>query len=105
MTNITITRHENTIKSISISNHTMFDKIGKDIVCASISTLAFYTINAIKAFGKDCCVKSHINETKTIISFETKEIEKTSQTLLELLISHLLELERQYKENIEIEEK
>ena len=36
--------------SIVINGHAMFDDYGKDIVCASVSSIAITTINAIVEF-------------------------------------------------------
>ena len=105
MTTIKITRTQTEIKSILIADHSMFGKSGQDIVCASISTLAFYTVNALKAFDKDRYVESKVDEANVTIAFNVKHREEISQTLLELLIQHLFELEKQYKKNITIEEK
>ena len=105
MTTIKITHKNNAINYISISGHADFKKLGKDIVCSSISTLTFYTMNALEYFKKDRFVKSNINDQENIIEFRTVEVEETSQKLLELLVAHLSQLSNQYNENIKIEEK
>lgn len=47
MTNIKILKKAKKIASVEIIGHTNYENIGKDIVCASISSIVTTTVNAI----------------------------------------------------------
>jgi len=84
---------------IVISGHANYEDYGKDIVCASVSSIAITTINAcykfdsnaIKAEQRDGYLKisiiKHINEIDTLISNMMEEFN---------------ELESKYPKNIKI---
>lgn len=83
---------------ITISGHANFDKYGKDIVCASVSSIVYTTINAIlninnKAIevsdSKELVIKIIINDTIT-------------ENLINNMVMLLEDLEKQYPENLKI---
>lgn len=83
---------------ITISGHANFDKYGKDIVCASVSSIVYTTINAIlninnKAIevsdSKELVIKIIINDTIT-------------ENLIDNMVMLLEDLEKQYPENLKI---
>ncbi len=105
MTNVTITYQKDVIDKLSITGHANFNDAGKDIVCASISTLTFYTINAFDYLKKIDFVKINIDKENQLIEFIKIKNEDMTQNLLKLLVLHLKGLKDQYPKNIIIEEK
>ena len=83
---------------IQISGHAKFDDYGKDIVCASVSSIVCTTVNAILNINssaievidnKDLIIKILSNDTIT-------------NKLINNMISLLKDLSEQYKENLKI---
>ena len=84
---------------IIISGHANYDDYGKDIVCASVSTIAITTINAIIEFDKDSIsVEESVGYLKINILKHTKEID----TLISNMNKLYKELEVKYPKNIKI---
>ena len=84
---------------IIISGHANYDDYGKDIVCASVSTIAITTINAIIEFDKDSInVEESVGYLKINILKHTKEVD----TLISNMNKLFSELELKYPKNIKI---
>lgn len=84
---------------ITISGHANYSD-GEDIVCASVSSIMYTTVNAILRFDKDA-IKYEDGGNKVIIT-----INKTDNITNELILNMLLlfkNLESDYKNNIKIE--
>lgn len=84
---------------ITISGHANYSD-GEDIVCASVSSIMYTTVNAILRFDKDA-IKFEDDGNKVIIT-----INKTDNITNELILNMLLlfkNLESDYKNNIKIE--
>ena len=86
------------IDSVKISGHAYYDDYGKDIVCASVSSIVITTVNAIIRLGEDTI---NYDENDGIYISILKH-EHVTDTLIENMVSLLLELEKQYKKNIMI---
>ena len=83
---------------IKVSGHAKFADYGKDIVCASVSSIVYTTVNGI------------FNIDKNAITFKDKDdieikINKRSK-VVDILISNMVELledlAKQYEKNIKI---
>lgn len=83
---------------IVISGHAFYEEAGKDIVCASVSTLAIATINAIIRFDSDVIKYEEKNGLDIKILKNTKE----TKILIDNMIALLEELEQDYPKNIKI---
>ncbi|MBR1376602.1 MAG: ribosomal-processing cysteine protease Prp [Bacilli bacterium] len=84
---------------IIIKGHANFDDYGKDIVCASVSSIAITTINAIVEFDNTSIeVENDSGYLKIDILKHSKEID----ILISNMIKLFKELESKYKENIKI---
>ena len=85
-------------KFIKISGHANFDELGKDIVCASVSSIVYTTINAILNINNKAI---EFNDEKdlliTIISNDS-----ITKILLENMLNLLKDLTTQYPKNIKI---
>ncbi len=100
MIKVTIKESNDSINYIKIKGHANYDDYGKDIVCASVSSIVITTVNAILSFNKDnlsYSVKDGFLEIKDI---KNNEITKK---LLTNMSNMLLDLEKQYKKNLQVE--
>ena len=97
MIKIKIEKQE-TINSIEISGHANFDKYGKDIVCASVSSIATTTVNALLKLGKDIDYITKDGYLKITINSHDNVVDR----LIDNMIDLFTELEMQYKNNIKI---
>lgn len=85
-------------KQIIIKGHANYDELGKDIVCASVSSMVITTVNAILRIDSDAVKYSDDNG---VIIDIIKDDEITNK-LINNLIDLLEELEKQYPKYIEI---
>ena len=85
-------------QSIKVSGHANFDTHGNDIVCASVSSIIYTTINGI------------LNIDNNSISYKDDEVleinilknDDITMKLVNNMLDLLKELERQYPKNIKI---
>ena len=84
-----------------IKGHAEFNDYGKDIVCASVSSIAITSINAIIRIDKDAIDYS---QDEGFIEVKIKRHSEVIDVLLENMISLFKELESQYKNNVKIYE-
>ncbi len=87
--------------TITIKGHAEFNDYGKDIVCASVSSIAITSINAIIRIDKDAIDYS---QDEGFIEVKIKRHSEVIDVLLENMISLFKELESQYKNNVKIYE-
>ena len=98
MIKIRIKRENKKVYEIVIKGHANYDTLGKDIVCAAVSTMAITTINGILSLEDSL----DYEENSGSLEIRTKEITDINQKLLDNMISMLEELKSQYPKNIEI---
>lgn len=99
MIKVNIIADNNIVSEIMITGHASYDEYGKDIVCASVSSIVITTVNGIlNIYPKsidynqdDDMLKIHVNESNDIIN-------KLLINMLELL----KELEKDYSKYIKI---
>ena len=84
---------------ITIKGHAGYDDKGKDIVCASVSSIVITTINAIVEINPEAIDYSDLDN--EIIIRKLKE-DETVNKLLNNMILLLESLEKDYKEYIKI---
>ena len=88
-------------ENIIVSGHANYKEYGNDIVCASVSSIIYTTINGILNINKEA-IKYTDNDTLEINILSKDEITiKLINNMLELL----KDLERQYPKNIIVKEK
>ena len=87
-------------KNISINGHALYDVAGKDIVCASVSSIIYTTVNAIFKIDKSAI---EYNDDGTIIKIINLKNDSITNDLLENMIDLLKQLEIDYPKNIKIE--
>ena len=100
MIKVRIVKNNNQIESIHMKGHALYDDYGKDIVCASFSTMVITTINAILEFDKDAISYTNTNNLD-IINIKKDDI---TNKLLNNLVNMIYELRDNYDKNINIKE-
>ncbi|MDD3341269.1 MAG: ribosomal-processing cysteine protease Prp [Bacilli bacterium] len=89
------------IAFVSIKGHAAYEDYGKDIVCASVSSIVTTTVNGILSFDPNnigyLCKEG-------FIEIEVKKETKETEILLTNMIALLKELEKDYAKNIKVEE-
>ena len=86
-------------KLITVSGHSGYEEAGKDIVCASVSSIVITTINAIIEIDSDAIDYSDLDN-KIIIRI-LKEDEVVNK-LIKNMVLLLEQLENDYKDYIKI---
>lgn len=94
---IKVIYNDNTIK---ISGHADYAEYGKDIVCASVSSIITTVVNCVMNIDKDSI--TYQDDGKTIIITKINKNEVVN-TIFTTMIDILKDLENQYKENIKVE--
>ena len=84
---------------IEIKGHANYDDYGKDIVCASVSSIVITTINAIIEFDPESIYYEDLNNRILIKKLKDDDI---TNKLISNMIELLEELEKSYKDNIKI---
>jgi len=85
---------------IMISGHANHNEYGKDIVCASVSSIIYTSLNAIKCL-KDNTLEVKDNEVMEITYLEEDEI---TSKLINNMMDLLIDLENDYPKNISVKE-
>jgi len=83
---------------IQISGHAKFDDYGKDIVCASVSSIVYTTINSILNFNNKAI---EVTDEKDI-TIKVLSNDNITKKLIDNMLSLLKELEKQYPKNLKI---
>ena len=99
MIKVRITKKGADFEKISILGHAMYDDYGKDIVCSAASSIVTTTINGLLAINRESITFLVSNKGMTISVLST---DRTTQILIRNMISLLKELEKNYKDNIEV---
>ena len=86
-------------KLITVSGHSGYEERGKDIVCASVSSIVITTINAIIEIDNDAIDYSDLENKITIRILKDDEI---VNKLINNMILLLEQLEKDYKDYIKI---
>ena len=85
--------------SLELTGHAGYAEYGKDIVCASVSTLVVCSINNMKSIDKDSVDYKDDGNKITIKVFNNNY----SEIIFDNLIQMLEELAKDYPKNIKIE--
>ena len=87
--------------SIDVSGHAEFGAYGKDLVCASVSSIMFGFMNAIDALAEDVEIKQSENR----ITVSNHSCSKQVDDYFELVMMQLKTLEESYGDFIQVERK
>jgi uncharacterized protein YsxB (DUF464 family) len=97
---VNIKKSNDIIESISFKGHANHDDYGKDIVCASVSTLVISSVNNCLSINKDALIYNEGNELNIKILTDDKNI----NIIINNMINSLYELAKTYPKNIQIKE-
>lgn len=95
MIKIEVIKDNDKLKKITITGHAKYDKYGKDIVCAAVSSIVTTTVNAIEKLDKEA-----IFYDESIFLIEIRKENDIVNTLLINMLDLLKELENDYPKNI-----
>lgn len=98
MIKININKKNNEISSINILGHSGYDEFGKDIVCASVSSIVTTTVNAIIRLDNNIKYESSSGN----VLIEIVNHSNITDVLINNMIDLLEKLEKQYNKNIKI---
>lgn len=98
MIKIVIKKKKETIKELILKGHADYDVLGKDIVCAAVSSMAILTINNIISLDDSIIYEEKNGFLKIRVIKDTE----FNQVLLTNFVNGLNELKTQYPKNIEI---
>ena len=90
------------IENINVSGHAMYMDYGRDIVCASVSSVVLNTINIISIIDDDII---DVEKKDGYININVKYYNELIDKILLNLIDELKSLEKTYKKNIRVEER
>ena len=99
MIKVRVTKKGANFEKVSILGHAMYDDYGKDIVCSAASSIVTTTINGLLAINRESITYLVSSKGMTISILST---DRTTQILIRNMISLLKELEKNYKDNIEV---
>ena len=100
MIRIKVKIKNNHIKEVEFFGHALYDDIGKDIVCASVSSIFYCSINACYLFEESSIeVFSSESKQKIIVNSENDNIQKIMTNMINCFES----LEKSYPKNIRID--
>ncbi len=83
---------------INISGHANYSE-GNDIVCASVSSIMYTTVNAIMSFNKDAIIYEDDN---SVVSIKIKSKDEITSKLIENMLNLFESLVNDYPKNIKI---
>lgn len=99
MIKINFTKCDNLITGFECKGHSMSAEFGQDIVCAFVSSACFMTANTVtEVIG----LKADTGATDGYMRLEIKESPIKAQDILNGMVFHLTELEKDYPENIKV---
>jgi len=99
MINIYLKKENNHINYIKISGHANYLDFGKDIVCASVSSIAITTVNAIIMNDK---YSIKYKESDGLLEIDIVKYNEFNDILINNMINMFEQLEKQYKKNIKL---
>lgn len=99
MIKVTIQKNSDRITEVAITGHSNYEESGKDIVCASTSSIAITTVNAILRFDQNAL---RYEEGEGSLKLYIEKHTKTIDTLLDNMIELLQELESDYPKFIKV---
>ncbi len=99
MITVNVKKKDDVVNYIKISGHAEYAEEGFDIVCASVSSIAITTVNALISINEDCLVYSEKDGLLEIgIMLHDEVIDK----LIDNMITLLTNLSLDYKEYLKV---
>ncbi len=97
MIKIKVDYEDGFINNFKITGHANFACYGKDIVCASVSSIVITSVNLAITFDSDSV---DYNEKEGFIDVKVMKKDETINKVFQNMINMLKELEEQYSKNI-----
>ncbi len=85
---------------VTITGHAEYEDYGKDIVCASVSSIVTTTVNAILMFNRKT-IDYKVSE--GLVDIRIISQDDTTKKLIDNMLGLLSELEADYPKNIKVE--
>ena len=101
MIKVKYTYKNNHYVSLNVKGHAEFSEKGKDLVCASVSSIVFGLMNALDELNK----KVVINELDNEINIVNDSKNSKADDYIELAIFQLKTLEESYEKYVKVERK
>ena len=92
---------DDTYRSLNVSGHAEYDESGKDLICASVSSIMFGLMNALDQLDEDIEIKQLTNEIKVVNRSDSGIV----QNYFELVMIQLKTIEESYGDFIKLERK
>lgn len=99
MITININKNNDVVNQVSIKGHAGYDEYGKDIVCASVSSIVITTINGLLRIDEDSI---DYQESDGLVNITVLKHNDVIDKLITNMIEILFELKKQYSKNIKI---
>lgn len=84
---------------IKVFGHAGYEEVGKDIVCASVSSIVTTTINAVIRLDESAI---HYEEQEGMVQIDIMKHDLVTDTLILNMVELLKELEKEYSKYIKI---
>ncbi len=99
MTSVKFFIGDNRLNGFEIKGHSGYAEEGSDIVCAAVSSAAEMTVNTVtEVMGE----KAEIKVDEGFLRFTLSDASESAYRVLEGLKIHLVEISKQYPQNIRI---
>ncbi len=99
MIKVEVKKEKGKYTGVKILGHAMYDDYGKDIVCSAASSIVTTTVNGILSLKKGSL--SYMIS-KQGMNIKVLSDDNNTQILIQNMISLLKELEKNYKDNIQV---
>ncbi len=100
MIKVCINKKEDIVKSIVIEGHADYSEAGKDIVCASVSSICITTVNALIRIDSSSI---DYEDNDGYLEVDIKKHNEFIDIIIDNMIDLLSELAKDYKKYIKIE--
>ena len=95
MIKINVKEEKGIIKEVTLKGHALYETLGKDIVCAAVSSIVITTVNGILSIDEDII---KVDEKGFVITV-LKDDEIVNKLLINM-VNLLKELSEEYPDNI-----
>ncbi len=96
---VKVDRDGNLVKEVKVTGHAGYEEYGKDIVCASVSSIVITSVNLILRINKKSV---DVIEKEGLIQLKVLKEDKTVNEILQNMLDMLKELSNEYEKNVKI---
>ncbi|MBS7020582.1 MAG: ribosomal-processing cysteine protease Prp [Firmicutes bacterium] len=102
MIKIDVLNDKDAIKEISLNGHSEYEVSGRDIVCASVSSILITTVNAILKIEQEALLVKQENTDTIHVNIQVLKHNTVIDLLLENMLALFEELILDYPNNVKI---